>query len=99
MITRRVIYTLEARADLDWIYRTVARSAGKQIAARYLNRIELFCNGLSNASERGTIRDDLRPNLRIIGFERRIAVAFEVREKTVRIARLLYGGADWPGPP
>ena len=40
-------------------------------------------------------RDDLRPGLRVVGFERRIAVAFIVEPERVVILRLFYGGANW----
>ncbi len=97
MIVRRVIFTKEASDDLDWIYRTIAENAGRRVAAAYLNRLEIFCLGLTHGSQRGTARHDVRPGLRVIGFERRISVAFDVDDKTVRIARLFYGGADWNG--
>jgi hypothetical protein len=35
-----------------------------------------FCERLEHGSERRTRRDDVRPGLRVVGFERRIAVAF-----------------------
>jgi toxin ParE1/3/4 len=47
--------------------------------------------------ERGTLRDDLRPGLRVIGFERRIAVAFHVQGGKVTILRVLYAGRDPTG--
>jgi toxin ParE1/3/4 len=47
------------------------------------------------ASERGRRRDDIRPGLRIIGFERRVTVAFAVEEERVVILRIFYGGRDW----
>jgi toxin ParE1/3/4 len=59
------------------------------------NRFTLFGIMLEYGSERGTPRDDVRPNLRIIGFERRITVAFVVEPESVVILRLFYGGANW----
>jgi toxin ParE1/3/4 len=46
------------------------------------------------AAERGTRRDDIRPGLRIVGFERRMVIAFHVDERTATIDRILYGGRD-----
>jgi toxin ParE1/3/4 len=63
-------------------------------AARYVDRIEEFCMKLSLFPERGTRRDEVRPGIRIIGFNRRVAVAFYVRDREVEIARILYGGRD-----
>ena len=39
-------------------------------------------------------RDDIRTGLRIIGFERRVSIAFHVETATVVINRILYGGRD-----
>ena len=33
--------------------------------------------------------------MRIIGFERRVTVAFAVEPESLVILRLFYGGADW----
>jgi len=43
---------------------------------------------------RGAGRDDLRPGLRILGFERRTVIALQVTADTVTILRILYGGRD-----
>lgn len=95
MKRRRVDYAPKAAADLEWIYDMVARSRGPEAAARYDGRIRAYCDGLETASERGTLRDDVRPGMRVIGFERRIAVVFVVDGDTVTILRIHYGGADW----
>ena len=44
---------------------------------------------------RETKRAGSRPGLRIVGFERRVTIAFSVDEGTVTILRLFYGGQDW----
>jgi toxin ParE1/3/4 len=41
-----------------------------------VNRIIGFLAGLDVFPERGTIRDDIKPGLRIIGFERSASIAF-----------------------
>jgi toxin ParE1/3/4 len=46
------------------------------------------------ASHRGTRRDDIRPGLRVVGFERRVTIAFHVDDTTVTIDRILYGGRE-----
>lgn len=53
------------------------------------------CKAFSHASERGQLRNDIRPNLRIIGFERRVAIAFTVDAERVTILRIFYGGKSW----
>jgi len=92
---RNVVLLPEAKADLRWIYDTVARAAGPHAAIRYIERIEAYCRGFDFASKRGTLREDLRPGLRIVGFERRVTLAFVVEVNEVVISRIFYGGANW----
>lgn len=44
--------------------------------------------------ERGSLRNELGPGIRVVGFEHRIAIAFVVFDDRVEIVRLLYGGQD-----
>ncbi len=77
------------------LYDRIAGCAAPAVAAGYLGRIEAFCANLPFASERGRRRAGIRPGLRIIGFERRVTIAFPAGEKSVMILRLFYGGVDW----
>lgn len=95
MKRRAVLYDPDAADDLDWIYATIAAAADPVTAYRYEERIRRFCERLETASERGARRDDIRPGLRVAGFERRVAVAFAVEDDCVRILRVFYGGVDW----
>jgi toxin ParE1/3/4 len=95
MKPRAVIYAPKAGDDLDWIYDTIAGASSAVTADGYDQRIRAFCERLDYGSERGSLRDDLRPGLRIIGFERRVTVAFIVEPHQVVILRVFYGGANW----
>lgn len=95
MNRRRVVFTPEARNDLFEIYDWIAEKAGTQIAISYIERIETYCLGFELASERGHRYDDISPGLRIVGFERRVTIAFAVDEDRVTILRLFYGGQNW----
>ncbi len=95
MKAREVIFAPEARDDLIALYDWIADVAGVQTAISYIGRLETYCLGFSHASERGHSRGDIRPNLRITGFERRITIAFSVDVERVTILRLFYGGRDW----
>jgi toxin ParE1/3/4 len=92
---RRVVFTPEARNDLFEIYDWIAAKAGFQIAISYIERIETYCLGFELSSERGHRRDDISPGLRIVGFERRVTIAFAVNDDRVTILRLFYGGQNW----
>lgn len=95
MREREVVFAPEARDDLIAIYDWIARAAHPNTALSYVERVEAYCHGFSVASERGRLRDDIRPGLRIVGFERRITIAFTVGETRVVILRLFYGGRNW----
>ena len=92
MKLRSVVFAPEAQADLSDLYDWIADAATPATALGYVERIEAFCARLSAGSLRGHLRDDIRPGLRIIGFERRVTVAFVVEPETVVILRLLYAG-------
>jgi toxin ParE1/3/4 len=94
---REVVFSPEASADLDAPYDWIASAAGVSVALGYIERIEVFCAGLEIASERGHRRDDIRAGLRILGFEKRITIAFSVDAERVTIYRLYYGGQNWEG--
>jgi toxin ParE1/3/4 len=94
---RKLRFTRRARQDLTQLLDWIAERAGADIALAYTERVEAFCEGLTVSSERGHRRDDLRPGLRVVGFERRIAVTFVVTDDEVWILRLFYGGRDWTG--
>jgi toxin ParE1/3/4 len=72
----------------------IAEQSGDDRVMGYIERIEAQCRSLSNFPERGTRRDDVASGLRLIGFERRVAIAFHVDPRVVTIDRILYGGRD-----
>jgi len=93
-VTHRIEFSPEALSDLIDLYDYIAVRDGAERAIGYIDRIEQFCGNLSTFPERGTRRDDLRPGLRVVGFERRATIAFQVAGQSVTILRILYGGRD-----
>jgi toxin ParE1/3/4 len=85
----------EAVRDLLNLYDYIADAASPLVAERYLARVETYLRGFEYAAARGTRRDDVRPGLRIVGFERRVTVAFAVADNSVTIFRLFYAGQEW----
>lgn len=90
----RVEFTPEAKVDLLNLYNYIAARNGVNQALAYIERIERECMSLETFPIRGKSWDALRPGLRIMGFERRVTIAFQVNPKVVTIFRLLYGGRD-----
>lgn len=64
-------------------------------AAPYIEQLQNHIRRLDIASERGTRRDDIRPGLRVIGFERRVMIIFSVGDTQVVVLRLAYAGQNW----
>ena len=97
MRTRRVAFDEGALSDLDAIYDWVADAASERVALDYIDRLVAFCKRLDMAAERGRSAGHIRPGLRVLGFERRVNVAFVVEEDEVVILRVLSGRRDWEG--
>lgn len=99
MKRRTVTFAPEARDDLIQLGDWIAERAGIDAALAYIDRLEAYCIGFETSGERGQRRDDIRPGLRVTGFEHRIAIAFTVSAAEVTILRLYYGGRNWSGFP
>jgi toxin ParE1/3/4 len=90
-----VSFRPQAEADLFRLYGYIAEEAGLEVASAYIDRIEAACMALETFPERGTMRNDIRPGLRTMGFERRATIVFQVRKGEVVIVRIFYGGQDY----
>lgn len=95
MKIRVVEFSDDARVDLIALYDWIAAKASPDIALGYIERLESFCLGFNVASARGHTRNDIRDGLRIVGFEKRVTIAFTVTDNSVIILRLFYGGQNW----
>ena len=96
-MTLDVIFAPEAEDDLLQIYDFIAERANPERAYDYAERIRSYCLAFDVFPERGVRRDELRPGLRIVGFERRVTIAFHMTPAFVVIDRILYGGRDVEG--
>lgn len=93
-MSHRIEFSPEALGDLIDLYDYISLRDGAERAIGYIDRIEDCCRNLSLFPERGIRRDDLHRGLRILGFERRAVIAFQITAGTVTILRILYGGRD-----
>ena len=91
----RVVYAPEAETQLVALYFHIAAAASPEIAARYTGAILEQCESLKSFPMQGTRRDDIRPGLRVIGFRRRVRIAFEVTGEVATILGIFYGGQDF----
>ncbi|HEV8027211.1 MAG TPA: type II toxin-antitoxin system RelE/ParE family toxin [Stellaceae bacterium] len=90
----KVTFRPLAENDLFRLYEYISEQSGHERAAGYIDRIEATCRDLETFPNRGTRRNDIRPDLRTMGFERRVTIVFEVKKTEVVIVRILYGGQD-----
>lgn len=77
------------------LYGYIATAASPQIAQRYTDAIVNHCEELSAFPLRGTLRNDIRPGLRITNYRKRTVIAFAVDAKQVSILGIYYGGQDF----
>ncbi|RXT43008.1 plasmid stabilization protein [Bosea sp. Tri-44] len=96
MVVYRIRLLPEAEADLAAIYDYIRDHASQSIAQGYVQRIMTYLTGFDTFPERGTRRDDIRPGLRIVGFERWVTIAFLVEGDEVIVSNVLYGGRELP---
>lgn len=90
-----VIFSPRAEQQLSSLYAYIAERSSEERAESYISDIIAFCQGLSTFPERGTKRDDIRPNLRIIGYAKRVTIAFSVKTDRVIVYGIFYGGQDY----
>jgi toxin ParE1/3/4 len=86
----------QAEADLQRLYRLISKANSPAIARGYIDRILKYLAGFETFPERGTMRGDIRPGLRIVGFERRVTIGFTVEEAEVVVLNILYAGQQFP---
>jgi toxin ParE1/3/4 len=92
----RVVFRKAALRDLEKIYTDIRDQNGSPVnALRFVERIRGYCEGLMDFPERGMRRDDIRPGLRIVSFERVIVIAIEVKGDKVSIGRIFYARRNY----
>ena len=80
---------------LDEVQHGIAAAASPDVAARYTEAIVTYCESLRTFPLRGTMRDDVRPGLRITNYRKRAVIAFDVAGDLVSIIGVFYGGQDY----
>lgn len=83
-----------AIADLASIFEYLLIQAGERVARDFVGRLEAACLDLDTFPERGTVRDEVLPGLRLIGYRRQASIAFVVTGTDVIILRVLRSGQD-----
>ena len=95
MSHRQVFLAPRAEADLDRIAMWIAEQGAPITALEYVGRIRRFPSRLDEFPERGIDYGQFRSGLRVVAFERRVAIAIVVRDTHVEIERVFYARQDW----
>lgn len=93
-MSRRVIFSPRAEAHLDSIHHYIVEQSGPSRADAFVERLIKVCESLADFPERGIRRDDLYPNLRVMGFRRQVSIAFTFEDAAVIIQGVLGRGRD-----
>jgi len=92
-VKHKIEFRPGAVADIDNIYSWIAKDSPVN-AFKFIQRIHRRCEKLADFPEIGPLHEDLRPGLRLLPFERRIVIAYTVKEGVVSIGRIFYGRRD-----
>ena len=95
MASHRIVFTPEARDQLDSLHAYISTAADAETASRFVDGIIDRIAKLTDFPNRGTLRDDLRPGLRTLPWRRRVTIAFVVEENDVVVIGIFYGGRDF----
>ena len=96
-MAHEVVFRPTARDDLAEIEDWIAERSNQAIADSYGDRIIAACGALADFPRRGTAREDLRPGIRTLAFERGATIVYLVRSDVVEIVRILRRGRDIAG--
>jgi toxin ParE1/3/4 len=92
-----VEFSLKAVGQIEALYEYIAAEASPLVAKRYTEAIVDYCEGMQTFPHRGTVRDDVRPGLRVTNYKGSAVIAFAVDDAAtvVSIVGVYYGGQDY----
>lgn len=90
----QVLFGAKAKQDVLDLFDFIASQDSPEKALKFLSRVDQWCRSFGTFPERGLLRNDVRPGLRVAGFRRRVSIGFEIAGDRVVILRLLYGGRN-----
>lgn len=91
-MTRPLIIHPDAAGELNDLYDYIAEHSGPDRAWGYVSAIKSFLVDLCAYPERGSLRSSAVDGLRIIGFRRRLSIAFVARDGDVLVLGFFYAG-------
>jgi plasmid stabilization system protein ParE len=91
----RIVFTREARDQLDQLYTYISAAFDVETASRFVNGIIDHIATLEEFPKRGTPRVDICSDLRTLSWRRRVTIAFVVEQLDVVVIGIFYGGRDF----
>jgi toxin ParE1/3/4 len=99
-MAHKVIFHPHVQRELVELHDYIAEHGSPTRAVNFVLQIRAFCLGLSDFPQRGSVRDDIAPGVRVVGFRRRVSIVFTIDGENVWILGIFYGGRDIRlGPP
>lgn len=97
MSSYTVVFTPEAEQHLADLYHYISQKSSADAALRFTMEIINYCAAMDEFPHRGTLREDIRPGLRIVSFRRNtvIAIAVDDAASIVTIVGIFYGGRNY----
>ncbi|MCU9995929.1 type II toxin-antitoxin system RelE/ParE family toxin [Mobiluncus mulieris] len=93
---KKVVYSARAEQQLWELQDYIAVKSGfLDVGESFISEIVDFCDSMGELPLLGTLHEDLRPGLRIVGFRRRVVIAYVARAKRIEILGVFYGGQDY----
>ena len=93
-MVHRIAFHADAEAEIDKLYELLLAEAGPAIAGNYVGGIYDLIEGLRTFPERGSLREGKLTGLRIVGYRRRVSIAFSVQKDVIYVLGVFYGGRD-----
>ncbi len=93
-MVRELVYAPQAVADLEEIYRFIAKDSPER-AARFVADIRRRCRVLQDIPELGPARPAFGRGVRIYPMRRRVVVVYVVTTSTIDVLRVFYAGRDY----
>lgn len=89
----KVVFRPKAEDNLFIIYEFIAGDSPARAIA-FVRKLKNLCTSPETMPERGALRDEFAPGVRILVFEHRVTIAYRLRKDQIQIIRLFYAGRN-----
>ena len=87
-------FSEDAEQDLLELLDYLVPRGGDRVARRYVDRLIDYCLSFETFPQRGLLRDDVSPGLRLVGYHRKATIVFRLTGEAVTILRIYHGGRN-----